>query len=120
MWYEFTVYYDNIIVKGSDFRVIAFTDGSLIEGRDGVFDCDFSDRNSLLSSDYILENYKKQYGDDRDYDYIDEYYYFARGMDESPYVYVYRHESEDILDCITLTLDAKKGDMMGYRPDAID
>ena len=120
MWYEFTVFYDNIVVEGSEIDVIAFTDGTIVEGNKGVFDCGFADRNNILSSDYILEKYKDQRGDDRDYDYIDEYYYYTRGIDECPYVYVYRHESRDILDCITLTLDAKNGEMFGYRPDAID
>ena len=95
MWYEFTVYYDNIIVEGANFTVIAFTDGSIIEGRTEVYD-------------------------DRDYDYVDEYYYFSGGFDECPYVYVYRHDSTDVLDCITLTLNAKTGERVGYRPDAID
>ena len=120
MWYEFTVYYDNIIVEGANFTVIAFTDGSIIEGRTEVFDCSFADRNNILSSDDIIDNYKTQYYDDRDYDYVDEYYYFSGGFDECPYVYVYRHDSTDVLDCITLTLNAKTGERVGYRPDAID
>ena len=119
MWYEFTPTYDSIKVNGAQFRVVAFTDGSLVEGRPEVFTASFSDRSSLLGSDEALKLFNEQYNDKREYKYQDEYYIYGGG-DSVRYVYVYRFENGKVLENTTLGVDATTGDMVMYRPDAID
>ena len=119
MWYEFTPTYDSVMVRGAEFRVIAFTDGSLVEGRTEVFAASFSDRSNLLGTDEALKLFNEQYNDKRKYKYQDEYYIYGGG-DSVRYVYVYRFENGKALENTTLGVDASTGEMVMYRPDAID
>lgn len=118
MWYEFTVFYDGIPVENSEFKVIAFTDGTIAEGRIEFFRCSLTDRKNLLSHDEALELFLQNSGDDRDYIYQDEHYLFVK-QGVCPYVYVYRFENGKLGENITLSLNAENGEMVGYRPDAI-
>ena len=118
MWYEFTVYHDGIPVENSEFRVVAFTDGTIAEGRIEFFRCSLSDRTNLLSRDEALDLYIKNSGDNRAYVYQDEHYFFVK-QGVCPYVYVYRFENGKMAENTTLSLDAETGEMVGYRPDAI-
>ena len=120
MWYKFTVLYENIPVENSDFTVIAFTDGTIVEGRIEFFRCTQADRINLLSKEDALDTYLKNSGDTRNYVYLDEHYYFSGVAGENPYIYIYRYDCGDILENTTLYLNAQTGEMVGMRPDAID
>ena len=120
MWYEFTVYYENIPVENSNFRVIAFTDGTIAEGRIEFFRCSQADRTNILSSDEALDKYIQESGDTRTYTYLDEHYYYSGAAGENPYVYIYRYDCGKILENTNLYLNAQTGELLGMRPDAID
>ena len=120
MWYKFTVYYENIPVENSDFKVIAFTDGTIAEGRIEFFRCSQADRTNILSSDEALDKYIQESGDTRTYTYLDEHYYYSGAAGENPYVYIYRYDCGKILENTNLYLNAQTGELLGMRPDAID
>lgn len=120
MWYKFTVYYENIPVENSDFTVIAFTDGTIVEGRIEFFRCTQADRTNILSSDEALDKYIQESGDTRTYTYMGEHYYFSGVAGENPYIYVYRYDCGKILENTNLYLNAQTGELIGMRPDAID
>ena len=120
LWYDFTVFYDGIPVEGAVFKVITFNDGTILEGDEGFFRIIPEDRSNIKTPEEILEDYAKQYYDDRDYVYQTGYYYYMKKSGECPYVYVYRYDCGKVLENITLTLNAKTGERLGFRPDAID
>ncbi|MCR5210746.1 MAG: hypothetical protein K6C99_11085 [Lachnospiraceae bacterium] len=120
LWYDFTVFYNNIPIEGSEFTVITFNDGTIIEGDEGLFRAIPADLSGIKTPDEILEIYAKQNYDDRDYKYQNAHYYYKRRSGECPYVYVYRYDCGKVLENITLTLNAETGELLGYRPDAID
>lgn len=120
LWYDFTVFYNNIPIEGSEFKVITFNDGTIIEGDEGLFRAIPADLSGIKTPDEILEVYAKQNNDDRDYKYQNAHYYYKRRSGECPYVYVYRYDCGKVLENITLTLNAETGELLGYRPDAID
>ncbi len=120
LWYDFTVLYDGIPVERSEFTVITFNDGTIIEGDIGVFRAVPEDLSGIKTPEEILEDYAKQNYDDRDYKYQSGHYYYRKKNAECPYVYVYRYDCGQVLENITLTLNAKTGELLGYQPDAID
>ena len=120
LWYDFTVFYDGIPVVGSEFKVVTFNDGTILEGDEGFFRIIPEDRSNIKTPEEILEDYAKQHSDDRDYVYQTGQYYYMKKSAECPYVYVYRYDCGKVLENITLTLNAKTGELLGYRPDAID
>ncbi len=120
LWYDFTVFYDGIPVEGAVFTVITFNDGTILEGDEGFFRIIPEDRSNIKTPEEILEDYAKQNSDDRDYVYQTGHYYYMKKSGECPYVYVYRYDCGKVLENITLTLNAKTGERLGFRPDAID
>ena len=120
MWYDFTVFYDGIPIERSEFTVITFNDGTIIEGDEGFFSVVPEDRSNIKTPEEILADYAKQNNDDRDYKYQTEHYFYSRGHAECPYVYVYRYDCGNVLENTTLTLNAKTGELLGCYPDAID
>ena len=120
MWYDFTIFYDGIPIERSEFTVITFNDGTIIEGDEGLFSVVPEDRSNINTPEEILADYAKQNNDDRDYKYQTEHYFYSRGHAECPYVYVYRYDCGNVLENTTLTLNAKTGELLGCYPDAID
>ena len=120
LWYDFTPFYNNIPVVGAEFRVITFNDGTILEGYEGFFRIVPDDLTGIKTPEEILEIYNKQSNDANDYRFFDEYYLYQKGGLSCPYVYVYRYDCGDVLRNTTLTLDAETGEMLGFRPDAID
>ena len=120
LWYQYTVCYDGIPVQGADFTVITFNDGTIIEGYEGVFRVSISMPANIKTPEEVLKIYAQQYNDDRDFKYQTEHYLYFSKHQKCPYVYVYRYDCGKVLENITLTLDAETGEMLGYRPDAID
>lgn len=120
MWYDFTVFYDGIPIERSEFTVITFNDGTIIEGDEGLFSVVPEDRSNINTPEEILADYAKQNNDDRDYKYQTEHYFYSIGHAECPYVYVYRYDCGNVLENTTLTLNAKTGELLGCYPDAID
>ena len=120
LWYDFTPFYNNIPVVGAEFRVITFNDGTILEGYEGFFRIVPDDLSNIKTHDEILEIYNKQSNDANDYRFFDEYYLYQKGGQSCPYVYVYRYDCGDVLRNTTLTLNAETGEMLGFRPDAID
>ena len=120
LWYDFTVFYNGIPVEGSEFKVITFNDGTIIEGDEGFFRLVPEDLSNIKTPEEILEEYVKQSSDNRTYQYQDAHYLYQRGSGECPYVYVYRYDCGKVLENTTLTLNAKTGELLGYYTDAID
>ena len=120
LWYDFTPFYNNIPVVGAEFRVITFNDGTILEGYEGFFRIVPDDLTGIKTPEEILEIYNKQSNDANDYRFFDEYYLYQKGGQSCPYVYVYRYDCGDVLRNTTLTLNAETGEMLGFRPDAID
>lgn len=120
LWYDFTPFYNNIPVVGAEFRVITFNDGTILEGYEGFFRIVPDDLTGIKTPEEILEIYNKQSNDANDYRFFDEYYLYQKGGLSCPYVYVYRYDCGDVLRNTTLTLNAETGEMLGFRPDAID
>ena len=120
MWYDFTVYYKGTAVDNSAFTVIAFTDGTIAEGREEFLTCTMADKSKVLSKDKALSQYKEKTNDKRKYKYKDAYYFFSgKAYSVCPYVYVYRYDCGDILENCTLLIDAETGERVGIWPDAI-
>lgn len=113
MWYEFTIFRNNIKVYNATFDVIAFTDGTICEGRTDAIGLDYGNTKGLLASDKALEIYLEKNSDTDDYKYEDKCYFFGGG-NSAPLVYIYKSDNA------TLFLDADDGTMIGFRPDEID
>ena len=120
LWYDFMVFYDGIPIERSEFTVITFNDGTIIEGDEDVFRAVPEDLSDIKTPEEILADYVQQSSDDKDYQYQSGHYMYQRRSYECPYVYVYRYDCGQVLENITLTLNAKTGELLGYYPDAID
>ena len=121
MWYRFHIYKDNICIMTEDFDVIAFTDGTICEGRTDVLSCKtFADPDDMLSPDDILAAYKKESGDDRDFGYcFNRNYHYLVKNNECILTYMYRYDAGHEEENYTLLLDAITGERVGGWPDAI-
>ena len=120
LWYDFTVFYAGVLIEGSEFTVITFNDGTIIEGDPGVFRAVPDDLSGIKTPEEILKEYAKQYTDSRNYKFQTMHYLYQSYSTECTYVYVYRYHCGNELKNATLTLNAKNGELLGYRQDAID
>lgn len=121
MWYDFMVFYDGVAVENAVFTVIAFTDGTVAEGRTEFLTCTMADRSKALSTDEALSKYVEKYGVDRQYEYKASGYFFTgKGDAECPYAYTYRYDCGKVLENVTLVLDSETGERIGSWPDAIN
>jgi len=120
LWYDFTVCYNGIPVERSEFTVITFNDGTILEGDEGFFRVRPEDLSGIKTPDEILDLYAKQSSDTSAYQYQDAHYLYRSRNGECPYVYVYRYDCGNVLENTTLTLNAKTGELLGLAPDAID
>ena len=120
MWYEFQLSYGGEIVENTDFTVIAFNDGTIVEGWPEYLTYTVVDNSNALSPDDALQVYAAANGDTRPYVYKQSGYKCVSRKDSVVrYVYTYRYDCGQVLDNITLTLDAETGEMVGFAPDAI-
>ena len=117
-WYEFMVSYQDILVYGTEVRVVCFVDGTIIEGTE-VSLANFADSEDIPDPDSVLQIYRDLYGDDDSYEYVEmSYVYYSSPDETSPLCYVYRHEvSGDI--GLTIGLDVTDGELIIYSPDFI-
>ena len=115
MWYEFTAVYDGYLVMNATFTVIAFTDGSILEGRYEFTECAFYDSSDVLKAEDALKKYRENTGDNREMRLKDKCYFYSGGYNERcPMVYVYRYSEGKIL------INAATGEMVGLYKDWID
>ena len=121
LWYRFHIYKDNVCIITEDFDVIAFTDGTICEGRTDVLTCDtFADPDDMLSPDAALDIYMQETGDDRDFGYcFNRNYHYMQKSNECILTYMYYYNAGDPEQNYTLLLDAITGELVGGWPDAI-
>ncbi|MBO4459994.1 MAG: hypothetical protein J5778_04980 [Clostridiales bacterium] len=120
MWYEFLVCCGGIAVENAEFYVIAFTDGTICEGRSEIVTASFESCENTKDPEEILSIYQKENNDKNEYLYKDMCYLFMGNANEHvKLTYRYRHESMNILEGSTIYLDAKTGERVGYYKDAI-
>ena len=121
MWYGFYIYKNGICIYDNMFTVIAFTDGTICEGREEILSCNtFTDPDDMISPDEALDIYMKESGDDRDFGFsFSHIYLYQQKTNECVLAYMYRYESNNILESYTLLLDAVTGARVGGWPDAI-
>ena len=121
MWYEFCLSYDDTVIDGTGFTVLAFTDGTIVEGFPEFLTYTAADKSNALSAEDVLQLYMDERGDNRQYIYKGSGYICAgRNDNVFHYAYTYRYDCGHVLENITLVLDAETGEVLGYRPDAID
>lgn len=121
MWYEFCLSYDDTVIDGTGFTVLAFTDGTIVEGFPEFLTYTAADKSNALSAEDVLQLYMDESGDNRQYIYKGSGYICAgRNDNVFHYAYTYRYDCGHVLENITLVLDAETGEVLGYRPDAID
>ena len=121
MWYEFCLSYDDTVIDGTGFKVLAFTDGTIVEGFPEFLTYTAADKSNALSAEDVLQLYMDERGDNRQYIYKGSGYICAgRNDNVFHYAYTYRYDCGHVLENITLVLDAETGEVLGYRPDAID
>ena len=121
MWYGFYIYKNDICIFNNRFDVVAFTDGTICEGREEVLRCTtFADPADMISPDEALAIYKQTSGDSHDLNYtFNINYQYNRKANACILTYMYRHDDSRISENYTLLLDAVTSEMVGYRPDAI-
>ncbi len=121
MWYGFYIYKDDICISNYRFDVIAFTDGTVCEGREEVLNCtSFADPDDTISPDEALAIYKQESGDSHDLYYaFNRNYQYNRKTNACILTYMYRYDNSRPGESYTLLLDAVTGEMVGYRPDEI-
>ena len=121
MWYEISLSYDGEIVENTEFTVLAFNDGTVVEGWPEYLNYTVTDKSNAMSPEDALQTYAAAYGDTRPYVYKTSGYKCVSRKDTVfRYVYTYRYDCGQVLDNITLVLDAETGEMVGFAPDAID
>ena len=120
MWYRFNLSYYGEVIDGAEFTVLAFTDGTIVEGWHPALSNTVEDKANAQDPDDILQLYINSSGDNRKYVYQNSGY-LSTGKSDTVfrYVYTYRYDCGDVLENITLKLDAITGEMVGYQPDAI-
>lgn len=121
MWYGFDIYKDNICITNSRFTVVAFTDGTICEGRLEVLSCAvYADPDDMISPDEALDIYKKGSGDARDFLYcFDHNYIYRPKTNECILTYTYRYDCGRPLENTTLLLNAMTGEKEGIWTDAV-
>ena len=122
LWYRFYIYKNDICIMNKGFDVIAFTDGTICEGRREVLSCrTFADPGDMMSPDEALKKYKQKSGDDRDFFYaFNQNYYYLSKSNECVLTYMYRYDCGKVLENYTLLINAITGEEFGGWPDAID
>ena len=120
MWYKFIACYKGIEVENAEFTVIAFTDGTIAEGRTEFLTCSFADKSEALGRKKALSLYAESTGDKKKYKYKGARYFFSgKGNIECPYVYLYRYNSGTMFENCTLIINAATGELIGKWADAI-
>ncbi|SCW26520.1 hypothetical protein SAMN02910456_00097 [Ruminococcaceae bacterium YRB3002] len=121
LWYRFHIYKNDICIITEDFNVIAFTDGTICEGRTDVLTCNnFADPDNMIGPDAALEIYKQKSGDDRAFAYcFNHNYHYQVKNNECILTYMYRYDAGHVEENYTLLLDAITGERVGGWPDAI-
>ena len=122
MWYSFYIYKNNVCIIDEKFDVLAFTDGTICEGRRDVLSCDtFADPADMMTPDEALEKYKQESGDDRDFGYcFNHIYHYLSKSNECVLTYMYRYDCGKMTENYTLLINAITGEKFGGYPDAID
>lgn len=121
MWYRFYIYKNDVCIVTEAFYVIAFTDGTICEGRTEILSCkNFADPDNMSSPDAALKIYKKDSGDDRNFVYcFNQNYHYQIKNNECILVYTYHYDAGIPGNNYTLLLDAKTGERVGGWPDEI-
>ena len=116
MWYKFTVYRGDLKVENAEFFVLAFTDGTICEGRADFLQASFYDADDVITPNEAQKIFVKA---NPQYDvrmrFVEKcYLYSGKYQERCPVVYVYRYSKGRIL------VNAKTGDMIGLWKDQID
>ena len=121
LWYRFHIYKNDVCIITEDFDVIAFTDGTICEGRTDVLSCKtFADPGNMIGPDAALDIYMKESGDDRDFGYcFNHNYHYLIKNNECILTYMYRYDTGHPEKNYTLLLDAITGERVGGWPDEI-
>jgi len=115
MWYEFTATFNGIKVMNATFTVVAFTDGSILEGRSEFSEAAFVDEDLIIPKEEALQKYRETSGDVRELRYIEMCYLFTgRYIERCQMVYVYRYNKGSVL------INAMTGELAGAYSDYID
>ena len=121
MWYGFYIFKNNICISNNEFTVIAFTDGTICEGRQEVLSCTtFVDPDDMIGPDAALDIYKKESGDSRDFSFcFNRNYEYQQNTNECILTYMYRYDNGNPSESYTLLLNAVTGAKVGYWADEI-
>jgi len=121
LWYRFHIYINDVCIITEDFDVVAFTDGTICEGRTDVLKCTtFADPGKMIGPDAALDLYKQKTGDDRTFSYcFNHNYRYMRKNNECILTYMYYYDAGNVEENYTLLLNAITGEMAGGWPDAI-
>ena len=122
MWYRFYIYKNNVCIITEAFDVIAFTDGTICEGRTDILSCkNFADPDNMIGPDAALDIYKQNSGDDRDFVYcFNHNYHYLIKNNECILAYMYRYDAGNPANNYTLLVDAITGERVGGWPDEIN
>lgn len=121
MWYQYTVFRNEIEITNAKFFVIAFYDGTICEGKSDIKSCTFADPKDVLSPEDALAKYIETNNDDTSYKFTKIFYNFTgKSKEKCTLQYSYRHEAKFPTDSFTLYLNANTGEFIGITPDAIN
>ena len=121
MWYQYTVYYNDIKVKNAEFYILTFIDGSICEGKTNIKTCSFANPKDVLDQEKALAKYAEKFNDTKEYKFEEMFYYFTgKKKEKCKLQYSYRYETGDPKENCTIFLDAATGDFIGLQPDEID